>query len=219
VGAVSRRARRPLHRARPDHLGFGHSDRPEWLDTIDDLIFHYLDLLDTLHIERLSIVGTSLGGWIAAAFAVAHPERVERLVLAAPAGIKIDGVPRYDFFVNSFEDILLHLFHDPARAAQILPTEYGPEVIVQTYHELTTLARLAWNPYLYDRKLQQRLPRLQAPTLLVWGENDTVLPLPHGEAYAGLLPHATLTTLPACGHMVPLEQAERFSALAVDFLA
>ena len=92
-------------------------------------------------------------------------------------------------------------------------------MIVQTYHELTTLARLTWNPYLYDRKLQQRLPRVQAPTLLVWGENDTVLPLPHGEAYAGLLPHATLTTLPACGHMVPLEQAERFSALAVDFLA
>ena len=202
----------------PDHLGFGQSDRPEWLETIDDLVFHYLDLLDTLHVERLSIVGTSLGGWIATACAVAHPERIERLVLAAPAGIKVDGVPRYDFFANSFEDTLLHLFHDPARAAQILPTEYGPEVIVQAYRELTTLARLAWNPYLYDRKLQQRLPRVQAPTLLVWGENDTVLPLPHGEAYAALLPNAALKTLPACGHMVPLEQAHGFANLAIEFL-
>lgn len=202
----------------PDHLGFGQSDRPEWLESIDDLVFHYLDLLDTLHVERLSIVGTSLGGWVAAAFAIAHPERVERLVLAAPAGIKIDGVPRYDFFANSFEDILRHLFHDPARAAQILPTEYGAEVVVQTYRELTTLARLAWNPYLYDRKLQQRLPRVLSPTLLVWGEDDAVLPPAHGAAYAALLPHATLRILPACGHLVPLEQAHGFTALAIEFL-
>jgi len=93
----------------PDHLGFGQSDRPDWLETIDDLVFHYLDLLDTLELERLSIVGTSLGGWIAAAFAVAHPERVERLVLAAPAGVKVDGVERYDFFANSFEELLAML--------------------------------------------------------------------------------------------------------------
>jgi pimeloyl-ACP methyl ester carboxylesterase len=202
----------------PDHLGFGESERPEWLDSIDDIVFHYLDLLDLLQIERLSIVGTSLGGWIAAAFAVAHPERVERLVLAAPAGIKVDGVPRYDLFANPFEETLQHLFHDPARAAQILPTEYGADAIVRVYHELTTLARLAWNPYLYDPKLQQRLPRVQTPTLLVWGENDTVLPVPHGDAFADLLPSATLTLLPACGHLVPLEQGEAFARLAVDFL-
>jgi pimeloyl-ACP methyl ester carboxylesterase len=202
----------------PDHLGFGKSERPEWLDSIDDLVFHYVDLLDQLKIERLPIIGTSLGGWIAAAFAVAQPARVERLVLAAPAGIKVEGVPRYDYFATPFESTLLHLFHDPSRAAQILPTEYGPEVIVRTYHELTTLARLTWNPYLYDRKLQQRLSRIDAPTLLVWGENDTVLPLPHGDAFAALLPHGRLATLPACGHLVPLECSAAFAKLAIDFL-
>src|SRR5262249_11976744 len=155
--------------------------------------------------------------WIAAAFAVAHPERVERLVLAAPAGIKVDGVPRYDFFANSLEDTLQHLFHDPSRAAQILPTEYGAEVIVRGYHEFTTLARLAWNPYLYDPKLQQRLPRVRVPTLIVWGENDTILPPPHGEAFAALLPHATLETLPECGHLIPFERADAFARLAIEF--
>jgi pimeloyl-ACP methyl ester carboxylesterase len=62
----------------PDHLGFGESERPDWLDGIDDLVFHYLDLLDQLAIERLSIVGSSLGGWIEAAFAVAHPDLLSR---------------------------------------------------------------------------------------------------------------------------------------------
>jgi pimeloyl-ACP methyl ester carboxylesterase len=202
----------------PDHLGFGESERPAWLDGIDDLVFHYVDLLDLLAIERVSLVGTSLGGWIAAAFAVAHPERVERLVLAAPAGIKVDGVPRYDLFANPIEDVLRHLFHDPARVAQLLPTEYGADVIVRGYHELTTLARLSWNPYLYDPKLQQRLPRVRTPALIVWGENDAVLPPPHAEAYAALLPYSTLKMLPRCGHLVPFERAADFASLAIEFL-
>jgi len=203
----------------PDHLGFGESDRPDWLDGIDDMVLHYVDLLDALQLERLSIVGASLGGWIASAFAVAHPERVERLVLAAPAGVKVDGVPRYDYFANPLEDILRHLFHDPARAAQILPAEYGAEVIVRGYHEFTTLARLAWNPYFYDPKLQQRLPRVATPTLIVWGERDAILPLQHAEVFAALLPNATLEMLPDCGHLVPFERAEKFAQLAIEFLA
>ncbi|MEO8601275.1 MAG: alpha/beta fold hydrolase [bacterium] len=202
----------------PDHLGFGDSERPAWLDGIDDLVLHYRDLLDLLEIERLSIVGSSLGGWIAAAFAVAYPERVERLVLAAPAGIKVDGVARYDYFANSIDDVLTHLFHDPTRAAQILPTEYGAEVVVRGYRELTTLARLSWNPYLYDPKLQQRLGRVRAPTLIVWGADDAVLPLRHAESWAALIPDATLKVLPGCGHLVPLESAGAFAELAIEFL-
>jgi len=208
-----------FHVLAPDHLGFGGSDRPAWLDGIDDLVLHYRDLLDQLAIDRVAIVGTSLGGWIAAAFAVAHPERVERLVLAAPAGVKVDGVLRYDYFANPIEDVLAHLFHDPARAAQILPVEYGAEVLVRGYRELTTLARLSWNPYLYDPKLQQRLPRIRTPTLLVWGTDDAVLPPAHADAWAELLPYATVKHLSRCGHLVPFEQAEAFASLAIEFLS
>jgi pimeloyl-ACP methyl ester carboxylesterase len=202
----------------PDHPGFGKSERPDWLDGVDDLVFHYLDLLDRLELERVSIVGTSLGGWIAAALAVAHPERIERLVLAAPAGIRVEGAVRYDLFANPAEETLRRLFHDETRAAQIIPVEHGREVLVRAYREFTTLARLTWNPYLYDPKLQQRLPRVTAPTLIVWGENDEVLPRQYGEAFAALLPRASLKLLPACGHLVPLEQGEAFSRLAIEFL-
>ena len=184
----------------PDHPGFGDSDRPEWLDGVDDLVFHYVDLLDALELERVSIVGTSLGGWIALALALDHPGRVERLVLAAPAGIRVEGVERYDYFANPIDETLRRLFHDPSRAAQLLPTEYGAEVVVRGYHEFTTLARLSWNPYLYDPKLQQRLPRLRTPTLLIWGAEDRVLPPAHGDLFAALMPAATLTRIPQCGH-------------------
>jgi pimeloyl-ACP methyl ester carboxylesterase len=207
-----------FHVVAPDHPGFGDSERPDWLDGVDDLVFHYVDLLDALALERVSIVGTSVGGWIAAAIAVAHPERVERMVLAAPAGIRVDGVDRYDYFANPIEETLRRLFHDPARAAQLLPTEFGAEVVVRAYHEFTTLARLSWNPYLFDPKLQQRLPRVRVPTLIVWGADDTILPPAHGEAFAASMPCATLAHIPECGHLPPLEHAEAFATLATEFL-
>jgi pimeloyl-ACP methyl ester carboxylesterase len=203
----------------PDHLGFGQSDRPEWLEGIDDMVLHYVDLLDTLNLDRVSIVGTSLGGWIAAELAVAHPERVQQLILVGAAGIKVDGVERFDVFLHPIEETLQHLFHDASRAAQLLPTELGTEVIVRGYREAATLARLTWNPYLYNPKLERRLRRITAPTLVVWGENDTFLPPAYGEAYARLIPSATLCTIPHCGHLVPYEQTELFTQQATRFLA
>jgi len=202
----------------PDHLGFGQSERPDWLDGIDDLVFHYVDLLDTLKLDRVSIIGTSLGGWVAAEFAVAHPERVNRLVLVGAAGLKVDGVARFDVFVHPLEETLQHLFYDQSRIPQLLSTDLGPEVIVRAYHETTTMARLTWNPYLYNPKLERRLRRVQAPTLILWGEDDVFLPLAHGEAYARLIPRATLQTVPRCGHFVPFEQTDLFIGLVTEFL-
>jgi len=202
----------------PDHLGFGESARPDWLDSIEDLVFHYVDLLDTLGLERAAIIGTSLGGWIAAELAAAHPHRVERLVLVGAAGVKVDDVERFDVFVHPIEETLRHLFYDQSRCAQLLSTDLGPEVIVRAYRESTTMARLTWNPYLYNPKLERRLRRVTAPTLILWGREDTFLPLPHGEAYARLIPHATLHVIAECGHFVPFEQTEAFLQHVIPFL-
>jgi len=202
----------------PDHPGLGQSERPEWLEGIDDVVLHYVDFLDTLKLERVPIVGTSFGGWIAAELAAAYPERVQRLVLVGAAGIKVDGVERFDVFLHPFEESLRHLFHDPSRAAQLLPAEFGPDFIVHGYAEATTFARLCWNPYLYNPKLERRLRRVRAPTLVLWGENDTFLPVAHGEAYARLIPGATLQTVAQCGHLVPFEQTDIFIRHVIDFL-
>jgi pimeloyl-ACP methyl ester carboxylesterase len=202
----------------PDHPGFGESDRPDWLRGIDDMVFHYVDLLDALELDRVSVLGTSIGGWIAAELAVARPDRVDRLVLVAAAGIKVDGVDRFDLFLNPIEETLLHLFHDPTRTGQLLPTEIGADVIVRAYREASSLARLSWTPYLYNPKLEQRLGRIKAPTLIVWGENDRFLPVAHARAYAARIPKSQLRLIADCGHLVPLEQTERFTQEVTAFL-
>jgi pimeloyl-ACP methyl ester carboxylesterase len=202
----------------PDHPGFGQSERPEWLDGIDDMVLHYVDLLDTLGLERTAIIGTSVGGWIAAELAVAYAHRVTHLVLVGAAGLRVDGVERYDVFLHPIEETLQHLFHDQSRIPQLLPTELGPDVIVRAYHDSTTLARLTWNPYFYNPKLERRLRRIRAPTLVLWGAEDTFLPLPHGEAYARSIPGARLQIIRQCGHFVPFEQTQEFVRTVVEFL-
>ncbi len=203
----------------PDHPGFGQSERPDWLEGVDDVVLHYIDFLDALNLERVRIVGTSFGGWIAAELAAAYPERVHRLVLVGAAGIKVDDVERFDVFLHPFEESLRHLFHDASRAAQLVPAEFGPDFIAHGYAEATTFARLCWNPYLYNPKLERRLRRVRAPALVLWGENDTYLPLAHGEAYARLISGARLQTVPNCGHLVPFEQTEIFAEHVIPFLA
>src|SRR5215470_3434871 len=203
----------------PDHLGFGLSERPEWLEGIDDLVLHYVDFLDTLGLERVSLIGISLGGWVAAELAVAHRERVQQLVLVGAAGLKVDGVERFDVFTHPIEETLQRLFHDQSRWVQLLSTDLGPEVIVRAYHESHTLARLSWNPYMYNPKLGRRLRRISVPTLILWGENDAFLPRAHGEAYARLIPNAQLSIIPQCGHFPPFEQTEVFVRAVLEFLA
>jgi pimeloyl-ACP methyl ester carboxylesterase len=188
------------------------------MEDIDDVVFHYVELLDELHLDRVSVVGTSIGGWIAAELALLRPDRVERLVLAAAAGIKIDGVERFDVFLHPIEDTLQHLFHDPSRVAQLLPTQFGPEVIIRAYNEATSLARLSWNPYLYSPKLERRLRRIVTPTLVIWGANDRFLPIAHGHAYAERIQSAQFCVIPDCGHLIPLEKTEQFVERVTAFL-
>jgi pimeloyl-ACP methyl ester carboxylesterase len=208
-----------FHVLAPDHPGFGKTERPDWLRDIDDVVFHYVELLDALSLERVNVVGTSVGGWIAAELAVARPDRIGRLVLAAAAGIKVEGVARFDIFINPIEETLVHLFHDPARGAQIVPSTPTAEIVVQAYKEAGSLARLAWNPYLYNPKLERRLGRISAPTLILWGENDRFLPVEHAKAFVSRIPAARLRLISDCGHLVPFEKTYEFVHEVTSFVS
>jgi pimeloyl-ACP methyl ester carboxylesterase len=158
----------------PDHPGFGFSDVMDDLDRIDDLVYHYLDLLDPLHIERgLHLVGVSFGGWLAAELAVHSPDRFASLVLAAPLGLRIPGHLPTDFFLMTDKQRARALFHDPAK---IPPADAADAAAAfQTYKDLTGLARFGWVPFLSDPKLERRLYRITARTLVLAAEHDQVV--------------------------------------------
>jgi pimeloyl-ACP methyl ester carboxylesterase len=192
----------------PDHLGFGQSERPEWLEGVDDLVLHYVDLLDVLGLERVNVVGTSFGGWIAAALALIAGHRIEKLVLVDALGLHVDGASPRDLFMLGADESLRLAVHDPVLAEQLLSQRPDEETVKQQLKAQATLALVAWQPLLHDPKLARRLDRIRAPTLVVWGEQDRLVPPAHGEAYASGIPGARLELIPECGHLPHLERAD-----------
>lgn len=207
-----------FHVYAPDHPGFGQTPCPHWLESIEDFAIFYADLMDHLGWSCVNVLGLSFGGWIAAELAALFPERVRGLVLVGAGGLRVEGEQRFDLFARPFEETLQHLFFAPDRWLQLLPTEPARDVILRTYREATTLARVSWNPYFYDPKLERRLRRVRCPTLVVWGKEDRFLSPAHGVAYANAIPHSKLELVADCGHLPPLECRETFIALVLPFL-
>ena len=205
----------------PVHPGFGRSPAREEIESMEDLVFHALDVLDALALERADMIGLSLGGWLAAELAVRHPERVGRLVLVDAAGTRVPGVERPDLFLCPPPKARELLFADPASelARTVVPDVPPPDRVETALRGREAAARLLWNPHVQYRKLTSRLHRVKAPTLIVWGAQDRLLPQALGEAYQRGIAGATLVTIDRCGHLPPLEQPERFADVVLKFLA
>jgi pimeloyl-ACP methyl ester carboxylesterase len=202
----------------PDHPGFDESDTTDEVEGIDDLVYHYLRLLDQLGIEKATVVGASLGGWIAAELAVHSPQRVERLVLLSPAGLRIPEAPPTDLFFLPVERIVPTLFHDPSAAEGLFPAEPSVDDILRAYRNNTAFARYAWRPFLNDPKLERRLYRITAPTLVVWPDDDRVIPRAHAERYAERIAGARLEVIADCGHALYGEKPEEITATVLAFV-
>jgi pimeloyl-ACP methyl ester carboxylesterase len=135
----------------------------------------------------------------------------------APAGIRVKGVPKADIFMLSPEDYAHHLFHDPALvAAAIARRPSEAELDAQLKNRLTT-ANLAWAPRLYNPDLHKWLHRVSVPTLIVWGENDRVIPPAYGPAFQSLIPGSRLETIANCGHSSHAEKTEELAARITAF--
>ena len=206
----------------PAHPGFAKSEGFDQIDTIEDMAFHYVELFDTLGLERVHLGGVSLGGWIAAEFACRWPERVERLWIADAPGLWLDDHPPFDLFryANDVPVMRQKMFHQPQSflAEMIVKdlSEVNEETMLAAYQSMTVLARLLWDRH-HDPKLASRLHRVQCPTLILWGESDGLISPEHGKAYQRLLPNAQLTILPECGHLPMLEKEEEFVKLVAEF--
>jgi pimeloyl-ACP methyl ester carboxylesterase len=207
----------------PAHPGFGATEGAEDVETMEDMSFHYLDVLDGLGLERAHVVGVSLGGWIAAELAVRHPERIDRLVLADAFGLWLDEHPIPDVFakLGDVDSLRSLLFAEPRGAIADLALsnrEPEPDRLASAIRALEATARLGREPLLHDPKLARRLRRIDRPTLVLWGDRDPLLPLAYAERYRDLIPNAELRLIRDCGHLPQLEQGREFVAAVSEFL-
>ena len=199
------------HVIAPSHPGFGHSPDSTFIDTVDDLSYLYLDLLAERNLRDVMVIGCSLGGWIAAEMAVKSTERIAKLILIAPVGIKVGDretrdIP--DIFALSPAEVTRLKYHDPTRAAI--------DYTILSDDELTVIARnreatalYVWEPYFHNPKLRYRLHRIDIPTLLLWGASDRfVTPGYYGAAYQKAIPGAKLEIVDEAGHLLHIEQPE-----------
>jgi len=218
-GRFIERLAREVQVIAPSHPGFGHSELPRGMSTVDDLSYFYLDLIENLDLRDLVVVGASFGGWIAAEIATKTRERLSRLVLIGAVGAKF-GARETSDIVDIFatprsrwEELS---FRDPAvwlRDYESLPEE-----------ELTAMARnreatalFAWNPYMYNPKLRGRLHRIRIPTLFLWGANDGFAPIAYGKDYCAAIPGAKFEEIADSGHFPHMEQPEAVARHVIGF--
>ncbi|HEX3515146.1 MAG TPA: alpha/beta hydrolase [Trebonia sp.] len=207
----------------PDHPGFGKSDEFPEAEAIDDLVFHYLDVLDALGLERPHVVGASFGGWIAAELAVYAPHRVGSLTLLSAAGLRLPEHPVTDFFLMPPARVVTTMFHNPPPAppsdARTPGTPPDLDAVIAAYREATSLARFSWVPFMSDPKLERRLGRITAPTLVVAPSDDRLIPVEHARRYAARIPGAAYAEVPDCGHAMYFEKPAEFASSVTEFLS
>ena len=204
----------------PTHPGFGRSELPKGMRTVDDLSYFYLDVLDQLDLREIAVVGVSLGAWIAAEIAVKSTARFSRLVMANAVGIKVgDRETRdiVDVFALTEKEFLDIAYCDPARGARDYKALPDAEVLAAARAREAT-ARLAWNPYFHDPRLKSRLHRIRIPTLFLWGAHDRMLSEAYGRAYCAMVSGARFELIERAGHFPHQEQPKAFAEKVLAFM-
>jgi pimeloyl-ACP methyl ester carboxylesterase len=191
----------------PEHPGYGKSDEPEWLENIHDVAYFYLDFIKELGLKNLTLVGSSMGGWIAMEIAVRDTSRLKSLVLVSPAGIAAPGVRPADIFLMPPEVLVRNLFVDQKLAEARLAAPEDVDVALKNRH---TTARLAWEPRLHDPFLPKWLHRIDVPVKIIWGREDRILPVGISKELKRLMPGAELHVMDDVGHLPHAERVDEF---------
>src|SRR5215469_4319404 len=212
------------------HPGFGKSPDPGDCDTMYDLVQVYRSVLDALPGEKVTLIGFSFGGWLAAELAVCGHPKLDRLVLVDPFGIKLVGREERDFphlFNTNPVELNRRAWHDPARCP---PGSYGigwhtaigdamsDEEMVTLARDWDSLCLYAWRPHMYNPQLKHWLHRISVRTLVLWGARDRIVTPEYGRAYAELIPGALFSVVEAAGHHPELEQPRAFVERVACFI-
>ncbi|MGP6110849.1 alpha/beta fold hydrolase [Pseudomonas aeruginosa] len=202
----------------PYHPGFGPSGDNPGIDSLQDYIQHYQELFEVMDLEHFNLVGFSLGGRMAAEYAIQHGHQIDKLVLIAPAGLDVKEHPQPDFMVIPPEEIPSYLVHDLATLLPFLPSGPDEEFGAMRMREGTSVARISRDGVMTSAKLPHWLHRIRMPTLLLWGAKDRIVPPDQASYWHRLLPHAQVELFPDAGHLV-LDESPAARAAVVDFLA
>ena len=206
----------------PYHPGVGPSTGLEHLDELWDLVLVYEEILDALGIQRTTLVGHSYGGMIAAELAAHSPHRIHRLVLIGALGLWLGDTPVTDFFVLSPEEWAKAAWYDPtsevARAALAEPEDPDAraEASLDRTKTLAAIGKFVWP--IPERGLRKRVHRITAPTLLIWGTADGIVPPAYGEKFQRLIPGSRLVMLDQSGHVPQQECPQQFRSALSQFL-
>lgn len=192
----------------PVHPGFAGTPRPAWLDSIAKLAQVYERLLDRLGLSDVTVVGNSIGGWIAAEIGLRRSPRISSLILVNAVGIAVEGHPVADIFSLTFDELALLSYHSPA-AFRRDPASLSEAERRALAANRETLAVYGGQPSMTDPSLAGRLGQIAAPTLVLWGESDRIVDLEYGRAYAAAIPGAELRPLPGSGHLPQIETPAR----------
>jgi pimeloyl-ACP methyl ester carboxylesterase len=203
----------------PSHPGFGASQLPKGLNTVDDVSYFYLDMLDQLDLRDMLVVGVGLGGWIAAEIAVKDSSRFSHLVMANAVGVKVgdretrDIVDIWSLMPPEFNAIA---YFDP-KVGEKDYKSLPEQVSLTAARNNEAHARLAWSPYMHNPKLKYRLHRIRIPTLFLWGAADRVLSETYGRGYCAMIPGAKFELIDRAGHFPHIEQPEEFARRVFAF--
>jgi len=201
----------------PHHPGYGKSERPQWLRSVRDVAIMYQSLLAGLGVDRPSLIGLGFGGWIAAEMATMAPRGFHRLVLVGAMGLKPPDGDILDQAIVSYLDYARAGFHDQAAFAKVYG-DVSTDQLVNWDLCREMCFRIAWKPYMYSQTLPHLLGGVRVPALVVWGDDDRVVPKSAGERYTALLPEARFEIVRDAGHCVEMEQPAELVRLVNGFI-
>ena len=204
----------------PSHPGFGESTGEDELADFHDLVYYYLDLLDEIGLRGIPLIGHSLGGMIAAELAAVQPDRFTKLVLIAPLGLWNQTRPTIDFFAVSQPELASALYSSSElqESYDVEPKDEQARIdyTLDKAKSLAAAARFLWP--IPNRGLHKRIHRITAPTLLVWGESDGIVPIHYGHYFEEKIPGASIEVIKDAAHLVHLEQRVKVGELVAEFI-
>ena len=196
-------AQQPARVITPTHPGFGGTPRPDSLASVPGLAALYVALLAELGLHDVTVIGNSIGGWIAAEMALLDTSRISGFVLVDAVGIEVPGHPVADFFSLTPRQLAEHSYHDPDRFG-IDPSKLSPEALAVMAGNRAAIAVYAGTS-MTGAGLAERLGKVTTPTLVVWGDSDHIADADYGRAYAEAIPGARFQLLPNTGHLPQIE--------------